>query len=199
MATKNKTSNPMANLVKTVTESNQGAKVTVTSAKSSLTNDELMTEVSDLSNALLALNTATNTVATKTEEISKACKKLHDGGFRVLDGRIKDGDKTAIEQSKLFKSLMTDTLIAGGLTKATAQSYFEQSAKAINSGKPFVKNDRVGKTDGKKKGSQGKKNANALDKALALYDTNCEKFFSQEFIDELIEVLVANNKLELTE
>ena len=142
MATKNKTPNPMANLVKTVTESTQGAKVTVTSTKSSLTNDELMTEVSDLSNALLALNTATNTVATKTEEISKACKKLHDGGFRVLDGRIKDGDKTAIEQSKLFKSLMTDILTAGGLTKATAQSYFEQSAKAINSGKPFVKNDK---------------------------------------------------------
>ena len=189
------------NVIATIVSTAQGATVKTVSAPSSFTNDEVLGFIDTVSNNLIALKGAEDTVAHSTEELTKLAKQMHEGGFRCVDLRGSDKNSAQGKQTQLFKSGLIDSLKAGGLTASYSQKLYEDFSKSVNSGKPFKKNTAraEGKKAGQKKGSQGKKTANALDKALALYDTNCEKYFSQEFIDELTEVLVANNKLELTE
>ena len=120
-----KQTNAIVQMVKTT----QGATVKTVSTKPSFTDTEIIQLGCDIGKAYLGFDTA-------SESLNKIALNAHEGGLRCVDLR-KVKDESA-KPTKLFKSAVIDTLVAGGKSARTAGDYYELIAKAVNSGKPIV-------------------------------------------------------------
>ena len=111
----------------TSTITSQGAKVTTTSDKASLTMAEMLDLVADAGKQVLAYKGADDTKVKALESINAKGKALHNGGTRLADGRSND------PQTKALKSAFLDSM--GDLKPAYKQNVYELFAKLVNSGK----------------------------------------------------------------
>ena len=119
-----------SNALKIVTNTitSQGAKVTTTSDKSSLTMTEMLDLVVDAGKQVLAYKGADDTKAKALETINAKGLALHKGGTRLADGRSKDKQTLALKQA--FKDSM-----GSGLKDTYKQNCYELFAKLVNDGK----------------------------------------------------------------
>lgn len=130
------------NAIESMVKTTQGATVKVVSAKPSFTDAEIVGMGSDIGKAYLAFDSA-------SESLNKIALMAHEGGLRCVDLRkVKDD---SAKPTRLFKSAVIDTIVAGGKSARTAGDYYELIAKAVNSGKPIVS------TNPRKKAKGGEK------------------------------------------
>jgi len=118
-----------SNALKIVTNTitSQGAKVTTTSDKSSLTMTEMLDLVVEAGKQALSYKGADDLKAKALEIINAKGLALHNGGTRLADGRSND------PQTKALKAAFKDSM--GDLKESYKQNVYELFAKLVNSGK----------------------------------------------------------------
>lgn len=118
-----------SNALKIVTNTitSQGAKVTTTSDKASLTMPEMLDLVADAGKQVIAYKGADDTKVKALETLNAKGIALHNGGTRLADGRSKD------KQTAILKQAFLDSM--GDLKPAYKQNCYELFAKLVNTGK----------------------------------------------------------------
>lgn len=151
----------------------QGATVTITStnpAQCSLTNEEIVTLASDIGKGFLTLEGA-------KDSLNKLVTNARNSGLKLVDLRGKNKNTPDGKRTQLFKSNLTDALIAGGKKASYAQDVFELVAGAIKSGKALTSTNKsankAGKTSNNKTTKAGKgkgKSTKSSDKPSSFND-----------------------------
>lgn len=189
---KNTKNNAVKTIVQTI-KTAQGATVKTVSAKGSqcsLTNDEVLS---------FGIETATDclTMVSAKDALNATISKAHTAGLKLVDLRGKNKATPEGKRTQLFKSGFMDTL-AGKVSTATAQSYYELVAGGINKGKPITSTNKkankagttqAGKTapKGKGKTTQAKGKATGFaDLLLAVYSHTSFKTLSESTRTEII-------------
>lgn len=190
---KNAKQNPIATVTKTITS--QGATVKTVSTKApecSLTNEEVLGMGVDTATAYL-------NVQSSLEMLNKTIDNAHKAGLKLVDLRGKNKSTPEGKRTQLFKSGFMDTL-AGKVSTATAQSYYELVAGGINKGKALTstnkKANKAGTTQagkstkaGKGKGASTKAKGKAVtfpELLLAVYNHTSFKTLSESTRNEII-------------
>ena len=177
--TKQKT-NSIGSMVETVKKTSTGATVKTVSAKPSLTSVETLNLISASAIACASGETALSGLENALKDFNKNAINLHNGGVRLLDGRKKDPSTMANREAFL------DQCKVSGLKPATAQNYYEQFFKVVNSGKELKAFNY--KSNAKKNGD--KTETAILDILVKLYNhSDFEKTLSDEAQNEIIEIL----------
>lgn len=112
----------------TNTITSQGAKVTTTSDKASLTMLEMIDLVTEAGKQALSYKGADDLKAKALEIINAKGLAMHNGGVRLADGRSNDA------QTKTLKAAFIDSM-GSELKPAYKQNVYELFAKLVNSGK----------------------------------------------------------------
>ena len=185
--------NTKAKPVKTTRTTSQGATVTITSDKASLTNAELIQMGADFGSGFMALEGA-------KEGLNKLVENARNAGLKLVDLRGKSKNTEQGKQTQVFKGSLTDTLVAGGKTASYAQKVYELVSSAINSGKVLtstnISANKAGKTNANKNTKAGKgkgKTTKASTKApsfgellLAVYNHTSFKTLSESARKDII-------------
>ena len=191
---KNAKQNSIATVTKTITS--QGATVKTVSTKApecSLTNEEVLSMGVDSATAYLG-------VQSSFEMLNKVIDNAHKAGLKLVDLRGKNKATPEGKRTQLFKSGFMDTL-AGKVSTATAQSYYELVAGGINKGKALTSTNKkankagttqAGKTAtkaGKGKGKSTKATGKAVtfpELLLAVHNHTSFKTLSEPTRNEII-------------
>jgi hypothetical protein len=131
--------------VVTTTLTSQGAKVTTTSEKASLTMTEMLDLVHDAGFEVIAYKGADEVKVKALESLNTKGKALHNGGTRLADGRSKD------KQTATLKQAFLDSM--GDLKPSYKQNCYELFAKLVNTGKEIKD---LNKTKNKAKNGEAK-------------------------------------------
>ena len=185
--------NTKAKTVKTTRTTSQGATVTITSDKASLTNAELIQMGADFGSGFMALEGA-------KEGLNKLVENARKAGLKLVDLRGKNKNTEQGKQTQVFKGSLIDTLVAGGKTPNYAQGVYELVSGAINSGKAITSThkgaNKAGKTNNNKTTKAGKgagkstksatKSSTFPELLLAVYNHTSFKTLSESTRNEII-------------
>ena len=145
---KTATKNPIANIAKALTPKPSKAPVGIPEA-------QLVELGASGANAMLGFISA-------SEALNNVVSEARKIKLELIDLRQAKSKPLEAKQTAIFKNAFIDTIVASGKSKATAQSYFEDIAKAIKTGKAITSTNphaKGGKGKGNNQKSKGGKSA----------------------------------------
>jgi hypothetical protein len=154
-----------SNVMQSIVNTSQGAKVKITSVKPSLSDSDITDLAVQAGKASVGVSDAHALLASTSEVLNKVIANLKSGGFKIVDLRSKEKSTVEGKQCALFKSAFIDAVVDAGKTEKTAGIYYDAVALALKTGKPVDLNPA--KKSGAKKSGDADKNPVAIVDLLA--------------------------------
>ena len=184
-----------SNVMQSIVNTSQGAKVKITSTKPSLSDSDITDLAIQAGSASAKVADAHSLLASTSEVLNKVITNLKSGGFKIVDLRSKEKSTVEGKQCALFKSAFIDAVVDAGKTEKTAGIYYDAVALALKTGKPVDLNPA--KKSGAKKSGDADKTQVAIVELLAkIYNhPDYEKTLNDAAQKNIEEVLVAKKYL----
>lgn len=183
------------NVMQSIVKTSQGAKVKITSAKPSLSDNDILDLAIQAGKATVGVGDAQALLASTSEVLNEVIANLKNGGFKIVDLRSKEKSTVEGKQCALFKSAFIDAVIDAGKTEKTASIYYDAVALALKTGKPVDLNPAK-KSGGAKKSSEDKAPTPMVDLLAKVYNhLDFEKTLSESAQKEIVAYLVAKKYL----
>jgi hypothetical protein len=185
-----------SNVMQSIVNTSQGAKVKITSIKPSLSDSDITDLAVQAGKASVGVSDAHSLLASTSEVLNKVITNLKSGGFKVVDLRSKEKSTVEGKQCALFKSAFIDAVVDAGKTQKTADIYYDAVALALKTGKPVDLNPAK-KSGGAKKSGDADKTPVAIVELLAkIYNhPDYEKTLNDATQKDIEAVLVAKKYL----
>ena len=182
------------NVMQSIVNTSQGAKVKITSAKPSLSDSDITDLAIQAGTASVGVSDAHALLASTSEVLNKVITNLKNGGFKIVDLRSKEKSTIEGKQCALFKSAFIDAVVDAGKTEKTAGIYYDAVALALKTGKPVDLNPA--KKSGAKKSGEDKAPTPMVELLAKVYNNlDFEKVLSENAQKEIVAYLVAKKYL----